>query len=191
VRAERRTIVKLSSLLATVLTTSLTLGAPAVALAGSNNNHADTNGTASDTAAYSHIGQGGMNGTAMPIANNNGNANDNDMTRPSQRNPLLADNGDIRLDKMAGTTVYNDQDQKLGSIDGIVAGKNGVWAIVSTDDQNKTVAVPIKDFVFGNYQANGDDELVLPHQTTAQLNKQPAFHYDASAYANNNGNNNG
>ena len=187
---------KLSSLLATALTASLTLGAPAVALAWSNSNHAENNGATSNTAAYSHIGEGGMTGSAMPIANNNGNngnnnANANNVTRPSQRNPLLADNGDVRLDKMAGTTVYNDQDQKLGSVDGIVAGKNGVWAIVSTDDQNKTVAVPIKDFVFGNYQANGDDELVLPHQTTAQLDKLPVFHYDASDYANSNGNNNG
>jgi hypothetical protein len=186
---------KLSSLLATGLTV-LTLGAPAVALAGSNDHasNAMNNGTA---AAYDHIGQGGMTGEAMPIANSNGNKSDamnntnNGVTRPSQRNPLLADNGDIRLDKMAGTTVYNDQDQKLGSIDGVVSGKNGTWAIISTDDQNKTVAVPIKDFVFGNYQANGDDELVLPHYTTAKLNGQPVFHYDASKYANNNDNNNG
>ena len=183
---------KLSSLLATGLTV-LTLGSPAVALAWSNN-HTGDNNAANNNAAYAHISQGGVTGEAMPIANNNGNngnANNNNATRPSQRNPLLADNGDVRIDKMAGTTIYNDQDQKLGSVDGIVGGRNGMWAIVSTDDQNKTVAVPIKDFVFGNYQANGDDELVLPKYTTAKLNGLPVFHYDASDYANNNGNNRG
>src|SRR5215469_6699055 len=160
---------RLPSLLAAGLSATLSLGAPAIALAGSNS-HAD-NSAAKNNAAYSHIGDGGITGTAMPIANNN-NANNhnhgfansnnanNNITRPSQRNPLLADNGDVRLDKLGGTTVYNDQDQKLGSIDGVVAGRNGVWAILSTDDQNKTVAVPMKDFVFGNYQANGDDEMV-------------------------------
>lgn len=184
----------LRSFLAAGLTAALSVGAPAIALAGSNG-HADYN--SANNAAYSHIGQGGMTGTAMPIANNNGNsrnannnANNDNITRPSQRNPLLADNGDVRLDKMAGSTVYNDQDQKLGSIDGIVAGRNGVWAIVSTDDQNKTVAVPMKDFVFGNYQANGDDEVVLPQYTTAKLNNLPVFNYDASKFANDNGNNN-
>src|SRR5690348_14063288 len=121
---------KLSSLLATALT-ALTLGAPAVALAGSDS-HANNNNAAANSSAYAHIGQGGLTGKAMPIANNNGNANNNDsnITRPSQRNPLLADNGDVRLDKLTGTTVYNDQDQRLGSVDGIVAGKNGMWAIV-------------------------------------------------------------
>jgi hypothetical protein len=185
---------QLPSLLVAGFSTALTLGAPAVALAGANahaNNNAATNGNA---AAYSHIGEGGITGSAMPIANNDGNnanANNSDITRPSQRNPLLADNGDVRLDKLGGTTVYNEQDQKLGSIDGVVAGRNGVWAIVSTDDRNKTVAVPMKDFVFGNYQANGDDEVVLPHYTKAKLDGLPVFHYDASRYANENGNNNG
>jgi len=190
---------QLPSLLVAGLTTALTFGAPAVVLARASE-HANNNNAANSRngAAYSHIGEGGITGSAMPIANNNGNngnannnnANNNNITRPSQRNPLLADNGDVRLDKLGGTTVYNEQDQKLGSIDGVVAGRNGVWAIISTDDQNKTVAVPIKDFVFGNYQANGDDELVLPHYTTAKLDGLPVFNYDASKYANNNGNNN-
>jgi len=178
---------QLPTLVAAGLSTALTLGAPAVVLAADHNNNT------ADNAAYSHIGQGGVTGTAMPIANKDdaNNTTNSDITRPSRRNPLLADNGDVRLDKMSGTTVYNDQDQKLGSIDGVVAGRNGVWAIVSTDDQNRTVAVPLKDFVFGNYQANGDDELVLPHYTTAKLNGLPVFNYDASKYANGNGNNNG
>jgi ribosomal 30S subunit maturation factor RimM len=133
---------QLPTLVAAGLSTALTLGAPAVVLAADHNNNT------ADNAAYSHIGQGGVTGTAMPIANKDdaNNTTNSDITRPSQRNPLLADNGDVRLDKMSGTTVYNDQDQKLGSIDGVVAGRNGVWAIVSTDDQNRTVAVPLKDF---------------------------------------------
>ncbi len=41
---------------------------------------------------------------------------------PSQRNPLLADNGDVRISKLIGSTIYNKDDQKVGSVDDVLAG---------------------------------------------------------------------
>ena len=139
--------------------------------------------------AYGNIGQGGYTGMSMPLPNNNNNNNNNNAVnkRPSQRNPLLADNGDARASKVIGTTIHNDRDQNIGSVDDVLIGRNGVWAIVSTN--NKKVAVPFQDLVIGDSNARGDDKLVLPNATQAQLNTLPVFHYDATNYANNNGNN--
>ncbi len=99
---------------------------------------------------------------------------------------------DARAGKVIGTNVYNAQDQKLGSVDDVLIGSNGVWAIISTNDHK--VAVPFQKLQFGNANANSDDKLVLPDTDQAQLNNDPAFHYNASNYASNNpgsGSNNG
>jgi hypothetical protein len=145
---------------------------------------------------YEDIGLGGYNGLPLPIrtgnngnGNSNNNGNNNNNYRPSQRNPLLSDNGDVRAGKMIGTAVYNDQNNKLGSISDILIGRNGVWAIVSAN--NHKVAVPFRDFVFGDSNIKGDDKLVLPNATEAQLDSMPVFHYNVTNYANNNGGNNG
>lgn len=139
--------------------------------------------------AYGNLGQGGYTAMAMPIRNNNNNhVNNAANQRPSQRNPLLADNGDVRASKFIGTTIHNDRDQNIGSVDDILIGRNGVWAIVSTN--NKKVAVPFQNFVLGDSNAQGDNKLVLPNTTQAQLNTLPVVHYDETNYANN-GNGNG
>lgn len=174
---------------------------------GNNNNG---NNNQSYRQAYSEIGQGGFSGQAMPIRNGNngngggngggwfggnnggnGNGNNNASMRPSQRNNLLADNGDVRASHMIGTSVFNDRNNNLGTIKDVLIGRNGVWAVVATN--NKKVAVPFQDFVFGNANANGNDKLVLPQVTQAELNRQPVFHYHLNNYAgyNGNGGNNG
>lgn len=153
---------------------------------GFNSANGFNNGT-----AYGNPGQGGYTAMAMPIRNNNNNNNNVNNAanqRPSQRNPLLADNGDVRASKFIGTTIHNDRDQNIGSVDDILIGGNGVWAIVSTN--NKKVAVPFQNFVLGDSNAQGDDKLVLPNTTQAQLNTLPVVHYDETNYANN-GNGNG
>ncbi|HSU07093.1 MAG TPA: PRC-barrel domain-containing protein [Acetobacteraceae bacterium] len=172
--------------------TAMLLAAPGLALAANsgNNNNNDNNTTAAT--AYGSVGSGGYTGTAMPIPSNNGNNNNNNGNngnkRPSQRNPTLADNGDARASKVIGTDVYNNQNQKIGSIDDVLIGRNGVWAVISTDKQK--VAVPFQHFVFGDANRNGNDKLVLPGATQARLDSMPAFNYDATNYANNNNNNN-
>lgn len=167
-----------------------------------NQNAAGANATEMNTRgpyARAGIGMGGYTADQDYITkDNNGHPvnnthNNNADLRPSQRNPLLADNGSIRASKMIGTNVYNANDQKLGSVDDILIGTNGLFAVVSTNQ--KKVAVPFHEFKVGDSKNNGDDKLVLPDETQAKLNTQYEIHYDASNYqdwqaAHNNNNNN-
>jgi ribosomal 30S subunit maturation factor RimM len=189
------------------------------ATATANNNTAATPATGASTSGvtpmansvvggkdYANVGLGGYTADQMFITtgnnnnnnNNNGNNGNNNNWRPSQRNPVLADNGDVRASKMVGTDVYNADNKKLGSINDILIGKNGVWAVISTN--NKKVAVHFDQLEFGNAVNNGNDKIVLPNETEAKLNTLPAFHYNVTNYqnvnndggpANANGNNNG
>ncbi len=166
----------------------------------------DNAGTGADNAAlvgnghYANVGFGSYSAEQTYITNNNGNnggngggnnggnnANNNNNWRPAQRNPVLADNGDARASKVVGTAVYNANNQKLGSIDDILIGTNGVWAVISTN--NKQVAVKFGDLMFGNASNMGDDKIVIPQETQARLNTLPAFHYDVTNYQGVNANN--
>ncbi len=93
---------------------------------------------------------------------------------------------------MIGTAVYNSNNQKLGSVDDILIGTNGVFAVISTN--NKQVAVKFGDLMFGNASNEGNDKIVMPQETQARLNTLPVFHYDVTSYqgvnANNFGSNN-
>ncbi|MGA9867985.1 MAG: PRC-barrel domain-containing protein, partial [Acetobacteraceae bacterium] len=134
---------------------------------------------------YANVGQGGYAADQAFIHGANANTNpsadakDADL-RPSQRNPVLADNGSARASKVIGTEVYNTDNQKLGSVDDILIGKNGVFAVLSTNQ--KKVTVPFDSLKLGDAKNNGDDKLVLPNETQAKLNTQLEFHYDASNY---------
>lgn len=161
-----------------------------------NGGRAGDNGSGNGTGvhgqmAYSTIGEGGLTGRAVLIHNgNNGGGNGNvAYMRPSQRNHLLADNGDARASKMIGTGVFNERNHHLGSVSDVLIGRNGVWAIVSTN--NKKVAVPFRDFAFGDSNVNSNNALVLPRVTQRDLNAQPAFHYHLTNYQNGNRNNRG
>lgn len=136
---------------------------------------------------YANIGSGGYaaNQTFIRNGNNNGNNgnnnnNGNENWRISQRNSTLADNGDARASKVIGTGVFNANNQQLGSVDDILIGSNGVFAVISTN--NKKVAVPFNQLKFGNATNEGNDKIVLPDQTQAHLNTMPVFHYDITNY---------
>jgi hypothetical protein len=95
---------------------------------------------------------------------------------PSQRNPLLTDSGDVRIGKMIGTNIYNSQDKKVGSVDGVVASRSGqLQVIVATN--NKKVAVPWDKVKFGDAKLNSDNKVLLPDATQQSLNQIPAYHY--------------
>jgi len=134
---------------------------------------------------YANVGMGSYTADQQYITggNNNGggsNAADNNNWRPSQRNPLLADNADARASKVIGTSVYNAQNQKLGSVDDILLGTNGVFAVISTN--NKQVAVPFGDLMFGNTANRSDEKAVMPRETQERLNTLPYFRYDVTNY---------
>jgi hypothetical protein len=95
---------------------------------------------------------------------------------PSQRNPLLADNGEVRVSKLIGTTIYNKDDQKVGSVDDVLAGQNGqLEVVVSTSD--KMIVVPWDTVVFGDAKLNSDNKVLMPDATQNQLDKMQAFNY--------------
>jgi len=97
---------------------------------------------------------------------------------PSEKNPLLTDDGSVRIGKLIGTNVYNGQDQKLGSIDGVLINKAGEpKAVISHND--KLVEVPWSKLQFGNAQQNGDNKVLIPSMSKDQLSQMQAFHYTA------------
>lgn len=95
---------------------------------------------------------------------------------PSQRNPLLADNGEVRVSKLIGSTIYNKDDQKVGTVDDVLAGQNGQLEVVVSTSNKKTV-VPWDRLVFGDAKLNADNTVLMPDATRDQLDKMQAFNY--------------
>lgn len=116
----------------------------------------------------------------MRNGNNNAQVGGNNNWRPSQRNAVLADNGDARASKVIGTAVHNARGQEVGNVNDILIGANGVWAVISTN--NKRVAVPFGTLRFGDAINDGNEKIVLPDVTQAQLDTLPAFNYNVTNY---------
>jgi ribosomal 30S subunit maturation factor RimM len=115
---------------------------------------------------------------AAPAPSHSGTATVNNTAAgaPSQRNPLLADNGDVRIGKLVGTTVYNDQDQKLGTVDDVLMGRDGQPDVVLRVNGN-LVEVPWSKLQFGNAQQNSDNKVIMPSVDQNALASQPHFQY--------------
>ncbi|MGH7076809.1 MAG: PRC-barrel domain-containing protein [Acetobacteraceae bacterium] len=95
---------------------------------------------------------------------------------PSKRNPLLTDNGDVRIGKLIGSDVYNKDDKKVGGVDGVVASRSGQLQIVIATNKKK-VAVPWDKVQFGDAKLNSDNKVLMPGATEQSLNSMPTFHY--------------
>ena len=98
---------------------------------------------------------------------------------PSQRNPVLTDQGDSRASKVIGSDVYNGQDKKVGTIDDIVIGHSAksVSAIISSS--GRLVSVPYDRLQFGDTRQNGNNKVVLANATADSLKNMPEYHYTA------------
>ena len=103
---------------------------------------------------------------------------------PSQRNTTLTDTGQVRASKLIGTSVYNDRDEKVGSIDDVIMGKNNKAddVIVSVGGflgmGNKLVAVPYDRLQLGDTRnASSHNKVVIPGATKESLKTQPDFNY--------------
>ncbi|HJS84243.1 MAG TPA: PRC-barrel domain-containing protein [Acetobacteraceae bacterium] len=97
---------------------------------------------------------------------------------PSQRNPLLADNGKVRINKLVGTDVYNVKDQKLGSVDDVLVGADGQPEVILSAD-GRLVQVPWNQLYFGNAKLNSHNKVILPDATPQSLKQAPEFRYTA------------
>lgn len=111
-----------------------------------------------------------------------GNPTGNGYNTPSERNSALTDNGGIRASKIVGSSVYNDKDQKIGSIDDLVISNDKtLHAVLDVGGVmgigGKMVEVPFDRLQFGNVKGSSDNRVVLPGATKDALNSMPAFHY--------------
>lgn len=97
---------------------------------------------------------------------------------PSQRNPLLTDDGAVRISKLVGQTIFNKEDKKIGSVEDVIADQNGQLRVVINTNDDKKVAVPWNKLVFGDVQVNKDNTVLMPDETPERLSKQPAFSYE-------------
>ncbi len=117
--------------------------------------------------------------TAAPAT---GRAGDVTNTAPSDRNPVMTQMGDARASKVIGSSVYNDHDEKVGSIDDLLIGKDGAMNVVLSVGGflgmgTKYVEVPYANLTFGNTQRDSDNRVVLKGATKESLKTQPAFNY--------------
>jgi PRC-barrel domain len=111
-----------------------------------------------------------------------GNPTDGRYNSPSARNTAMTDNGTLRASKIVGSSVYNDHDEKIGSIDDLVVGSDhSLQAVLSVGGflglGSKMVAVPFDKLQFGNTKGSNDNRVVLPGSTKADLTSMPDFHY--------------
>jgi hypothetical protein len=123
--------------------------------------------------------------TTQPPPAQNQQANNNDIGTatvspsgipPEQRNPLLTDGGDVRINKMVGTNIYNKNDKKIASVDGVIASRDGkLQVIIATN--NKKVAVPWDKVEFGDAKLNSDNKILMPDETQQSLNSLPTYKY--------------
>jgi sporulation protein YlmC with PRC-barrel domain len=103
-------------------------------------------------------------------------------TTPHDRNPVMTEDGAARASKVIGSSVYNDRDEKVGSIDDLVIGRDGnVSAVLSVGGflgmGSKYVQVPYSNLTFGNTQKDSDNRVVLKGATKESLKSDPGFTY--------------
>jgi sporulation protein YlmC with PRC-barrel domain len=124
------------------------------------------------------------NATTAPATHDSGAP----ASSPSERNAALTDEGNVRASKLVGSAVYNDHDEKIGSVDDIILGKgnNADEVIVSVGGilgaGAKLVSVPYAQLRLGDTKtASSDNKVVLPGATKESLKALPEFHYSARA----------
>jgi len=84
----------------------------------------------------------------------------------------------VRLGKVVGATVYNDQNQSVGSIDDVLMGSDhkASTAVISVGGflgmGGKLVSVPFDQLKIGQ------DKITMPGATKQSLSSMPAFKYN-------------
>nr|WP_294510228.1 PRC-barrel domain-containing protein [uncultured Rhodopila sp.] len=101
---------------------------------------------------------------------------------PSERNSALTDRGGVRASKVIGSSVYNDKDEKVGSVDDLVIGNDQkLQAVIDVGGilgvGGRMVEVPYTKLQFGNVKGSSDNRVVLPGATKDALNAMPAYHF--------------
>lgn len=123
---------------------------------------------------------GATHSTTMAPAT--GRVGSTDSTTPADRNGVMTQTGEARASKVVGSSVYNDHDESIGSINDLVIAKDGkINAILSVGGflgmGTKYVEVPYSNLVFGNTQKDSDNKVVLKGATKDSLKSQAAYNY--------------
>ncbi|MBN8898438.1 MAG: PRC-barrel domain-containing protein, partial [Rhodospirillales bacterium] len=82
----------------------------------------------------------------------------------------MTDDGGMRSSKIVGSSVYNDKDEKVGSVDDLVIGSDkSLHAVISVGGVlgmgAKMVEVPFDKLQFGNTKGSSDNRIVMPGAT--------------------------
>jgi sporulation protein YlmC with PRC-barrel domain len=168
-----------SKIIALAFATTLA-AAPAFAqTSGATIGNAPQNGTS--TTAPGSVGMGSTGTGPMSGSTRS------DASRPSNTNPVLTDNGDVRASKVIGSSVYNEKNEKVGAIDDIILGKDNKPAqvVVSVGGflglGSKLVAVPYEKLQFGNTRENSDNRVMMPGATKDTLTSMSDYHYASAS----------
>lgn len=100
----------------------------------------------------------------------------------SERNSAVTDHGGVRASKVIGSSVYNDKDEKVGSVDDLVIGTDqALHAVITVGGilgvGGKMVEVPFAKLQFGNAKGSSDNRVVMPGATKDALNAMPEYHF--------------
>jgi len=120
--------------------------------------------------------------TAPATHDTAGSPTGNGYNSTSMRNSVMTDNGGMRTSKIVGSAVYNDKDQKIGSIDDLVVGSDkSLNAVISVGGflglGTKMVEIPFNRLQFGNTKGSSDNRVVMPGASAAALKAMQEYHY--------------
>ena len=103
---------------------------------------------------------------------------------PSERNSALTDSGEVRVSKIVGSSVYNGRNEKVGTVDDIVLGRDNKAdrVIISVGGflgmGKHYVAVPYSDLKLGDTRnASSHNKVVLPMATKDALKSMSEYRY--------------
>ena len=106
-------------------------------------------------------------------------APDHDLAVPGgQPSKYVTADDQVRVSKIVGASVYNDQNQSIGSVDDVLMNDNdnkAATAVLSVGGflgmGSKLVSVPFDQLKIEN------DKIVMPGATKASLEGMPDYHY--------------
>ena len=97
---------------------------------------------------------------------------------------LQQTHGGYLSSKLVGSTVYNDQNQSIGSVDNMIVGQNGqiTNVVISVGGflgiNAKLINVPFSQLKFQTQGSDNGREIVLPNASKQSLMSMPAFSYN-------------
>ena len=122
------------------------------------------------------------NSATSSTAHNNAVASGSMATSPNANDTYKTADNKLRLSKVIGASVYNDQNQKVGSVDDVlVPGTSSTstadaTAVISVGGflgmGSKLVTVPYSKLQVAN------DKIIMPGASKDALNGMPTYHYN-------------